>query len=145
MEWKSPVSMPEGAVRIPERWLHIYYYEALNILFRFENALRFFVYVVLKDKLGKDWDQASIGDSQTIRSETKKRINQAREHGYLGYDVTSPMLFLNGGELTQLVTSDAYWKHFASYFRATKGIVQAKLQEVGTVRNALAHFRESVI
>lgn len=141
MEWKSAESVADGAVKIPERWLHLYYYEALNILFRFENALRLFVYVVLKNKLGKDWDLAALGDGITIRTETKKRIVQAKEHGYLGYEVSSPMLYLNSGELTQIISSDAYWKHFAQYFRATKAVVLTKLQEIGTVRNSLAHFR----
>lgn len=141
MEWKSAESKEDGIFKIPERWLHIYYYEALNILFRFENGMRIFVYVVLKKNLGKNWDTAALGEGTTIRTETKKRIAQAREHGYLGYDVSSPMLFLNGGELAQLIISDAYWKFFAPYFKASKSIVLTKLQEIGTVRNSLAHFR----
>lgn len=141
MEWLPAETVEGRNFKIPERWLHLYYYEALNILFRFENALRLFVYVVLKRQLGKDWDIAALGDGITIRTETKKRIHQAREHGYLGYDVSSPMLFLNSGELTQIITSDVYWKHFAPFFRASKAIVLTKLQEIGTVRNSLAHFR----
>ena len=141
MDWRSAVAGDDRNFKIPERWLHLYYYEALNILFRFENALRLFVYVVLKRQFGKDWDVAALGDGITIRTETRKRISQAREHGYLGYDVSSPMLFLNSGELTQIILSDAYWKHFAPFFRASKAIVLTKLQEIGTVRNSLAHFR----
>ena len=45
MEWKAAEVQSDGSTKIPERWLHLYYYEALNILFRFENALRLFVYV----------------------------------------------------------------------------------------------------
>lgn len=141
MEWKSAETQPSGLTKIPERWLHLYYYEALTILFRFENALRIFVYVVLKDQLGKGWSAASLGDNTTIQTETRKRINQARDHGYLGYEVSSPMLYLNSGELATIILSDAYWKHFAPYFKASKSIVQTKLQEIGTVRNSLAHFR----
>lgn len=141
MEWKPAEAGEDRTYKIPERWLHLYYYEALNILFRFENALRLFVYVVLKRQLGKEWDIAALGDGITIRTETRKRITQAREHGYLGYDVSSPMLFLNSGELTQIIVSDAYWKFFAPFFRASKAIVLTKLQEIGTVRNSLAHFR----
>ena len=99
MEWLSAEAGEDRSFKIPERWLHLYYYEALNILFRFENALRLFVYVVLKRQLGKEWDLAALGDGITIRTETRKRIHQTREHGYLGYDVSSPMLFLNSGEL----------------------------------------------
>lgn len=140
MDWKS-AEIKGNTVIVPERWLHLYYYETLNILFRFENALRLFVYVILKKHLGKDWDQASVGENSTIRTETRKRIAQASEHGYLGYEVSSPMLYLNSGELIAIIISDAYWKHFAKYFRATKQIVSTKLAEIGTVRNSVAHFR----
>jgi hypothetical protein len=140
MEWGSAEKNTDGMVKIPGRWLYLYYYEALNILFRFENALRVFVYVILKCELGKDWDLAALGES-TIRGETKKRISQAREHGYLGYDVTSPVLFLNSGELIDIIAAEAYWKHFSPYFKAKKNVIQTKLQEIGTVRNSLAHFR----
>lgn len=141
MEWRPAEAGDNHNFKIPERWLHIYYYEALNILFRFENALRLFVYVVLKSQFGRNWDLAALGDGITLRTETKKRIHQAREHGYLGYTVSSPMLFLNSSELTQIITSEVYWKYFAPFFRASKAIVLTKLQEIGTVRNSLAHFR----
>jgi hypothetical protein len=140
MDWQQAKQV-DGTVQIPDRWLHLHYYEALNILFRFENALRVFVYVILKRELLDAWDTAAITGGGTIRSETKKRLSQAKDHGYLGYGVSSPMLFLNSGEILQVLTSDAYWKHFARYFKASKAIVETKLQEIGTVRNALAHFR----
>ena len=141
MDWQEAKTSEGNSVLIPDRWLHLYYYEALNILFRFENALRVFVYVILKRELLDAWDTAAIAEGGTIRSETKKRLAQAKDHGYLGYGVTSPMLYLNSGEILQILTSDAYWKHFARYFKASKAIVQTKLQEIGTVRNSLAHFR----
>lgn len=141
MDWQNAQIVEAKGLKIPDRWLHLYYYEALNILFRFENALRIFVYVILKKELGKQWDQAAIGDGITIRTETKKRIAQAREHGYLGYEVTSPVLYLNSGELVQIITSETYWRHFAPYFKAAKAVVLTKFQEIGTVRNSLAHFR----
>ncbi len=140
MDWQQAKQV-DGGVQIPDRWLHLHYYEALNILFRFENALRVFVYVILKREFLDEWDTAAITGGGTIRSETKKRLSQAKDHGYLGYGVSSPMLFLNSGEILQVLTSDAYWKHFARYFKASKAIVETKLQEIGTVRNALAHFR----
>lgn len=139
MEWKS-AEILDGRVKVPSTWLHLHYYEALSILFRFENALRLFVYVILKQHLGKDWDLATLGEG-SIRSETRKRINDAKKYGYLGYEVSSPMLFLSGGELTALIGHDAYWKYFARYFKASREIVLSKLLEIGTVRNALAHFR----
>lgn len=141
MEWGKAQSTDSKAISIPTNWLYIYYYEALNILFRFENSLRLFVYLILKRELGKEWDLAALSEGATIRSETKKRFSQAKEHGYLGYEISSPVMYLNSGELTEVIVSDAYWKHFAPYFKAKKQVIQTKLQEIGTVRNALAHFR----
>ena len=141
MEWQAPQTSENGYIRIPDRWLHLYYYEALNILFRFENAMRVFVYAVLKQQLGDAWDNAALDAGSCIKSETKKRIHHASEHGYLGYEVASPMLYLTSGELTQIILSDAYWKYFAKHFKASKEIIKTKLQEIGTVRNSLAHFR----
>jgi hypothetical protein len=140
MEWKKAQVKENNLVDIPERWLHLYYYEALNVLFRFENSLRVFVYTVLKDELKEKWQETAVSGG-CIKSETKKRIKQSDDYGYLGHDITSPMLFLNSGELIDIIVSDAYWKYFAKYFKASKSIVVTKLQEIGTIRNSLAHFR----
>jgi len=140
MDWKKAQVKESNLVDIPNRWLHLYYYEALNVLFRFENSLRVFVYTVLKDELKDKWQETAISGG-CIKSETKKRIRQSDEYGYLGYEITSPMLSLNSGELIDIIVSDAYWKYFAKYFKASKSIVVTKLQEIGTVRNSLAHFR----
>lgn len=51
MDWKSANKNEDDTFDIPMRWLHIHYFEALNILFRMENALRVFVYIILKIKL----------------------------------------------------------------------------------------------
>ncbi|TVV44144.1 Swt1 family HEPN domain-containing protein [Thalassolituus sp. C2-1] len=140
MEWKKAQVKDNNLVEIPERWLHLYYYEALNVLFRFENSLRVFVYTVLKEELKEKWQETAVSGG-CIKSETKKRMRQSDDYGYLGHEITSPMLFLNSGELIDIIVSDAYWKYFAKYFKASKSIVITKLQEIGTVRNSLAHFR----
>lgn len=144
MEWKS-VSETNGAVAIPRRWLYIHYYEALNILFRTENALRVFVYIVLKCALHDRWTDAAIqveeSRQSTIASLAARRIAQARGHGYLGFEIASPLMHLNSGELTRLMMSDAYWPLFEPHFKGKREIIRAKLEEISTVRNALAHFR----
>jgi hypothetical protein len=50
-------------------------------------------------------------------------------------------MYLNSGELTRIIMSDSYWDLFRPYFRGKKEIIRTKLDEIGTVRNALAHFR----
>ncbi|MBI4527694.1 MAG: hypothetical protein HY695_28185 [Deltaproteobacteria bacterium] len=143
MEWKqaSPI---EGGFSIPPRWVYLRYYEAFNLLFRIENALRVFVYIVLKNELRDKWAEAQVvGDDEqgTISSLAKKRMGQAQTFGYLGHSIASPVMHLNSGELTRLIVSEGYWKLFKPYFLGSKEIIKSKLDEIGSIRNSLAHFR----
>jgi hypothetical protein len=120
------------------------YYEAFNLLFRIENALRVFVYIVLKNELRDKWADAQvIGDDEqgTISSLAKRRMGQAQTFGYLGHSIACPIMHLNSGELTRLIVSDGYWKLFKPHFLGSKEIIKTKLDEIGSIRNSLAHFR----
>lgn len=147
MEWgKAKKVGNETNYEIPPRWLHIHYFEALNILFRVENSLRVFVFSVLKNALFDQWATINIStedsDAQkTISVVAKRRANQTKGFGYLGYQVACPVMYLTGGELSRLITSDEYWKHFANHFKGSKDIIKTKLDEISHIRNALAHFR----
>jgi hypothetical protein len=55
MNWQTPEKKKDRSVTLPENWLVLHYYEALTVLFRIENSLRTFVYVVLKDKKKGEW------------------------------------------------------------------------------------------
>jgi hypothetical protein len=149
MEWKKAIEKSsdyKGATyEVPNRWLYVHYYEALNILFRVENALRVFVYTILKNNYLDKWADTKIETAEeqetTISAVAKKRIKQAQDFGYLGYEISSPLMHLNSGELVRLITSETYWKHFAKHFKGRKEIIKNKLDEIGSIRNALAHFR----
>ena len=104
MNWLSATKKEDSSFVIPERWLHIHYYEALNILFRYENALRVLVYSVLKNEYFDEWMKCSFGERQSILSIAKKRINQAQSFGYLGYEVSCPIMHLTSGELVESST-----------------------------------------
>lgn len=145
MNWTNAAPGDNGTVRIPDNWLFLHYYEALSILFRIENTLRVFVYVVLKDNHKAQWSRLSIstddGGQTTIVAAARRRAEQDATFGYLGYAIPSSLMHLTSGELIALVLSDASWPIFSDYFPATKHIVRTKLEEVGNIRNALAHFR----
>ncbi|HOO89444.1 MAG TPA: hypothetical protein PLA74_01345 [Syntrophales bacterium] len=145
MEWLKTKDADKDGLTIPDTWLHIHYYEALSCLFRIENALRTFVFLVLKTEAGDSWPTFEIysddGNHTTIASLAKKRIAQNETFGYLGFTINSPLMHLTSGELVGLITSDSYWKYFSRYFRAVKRVVTLKLQEIGNIRNSLAHFR----
>jgi len=145
VKWTAAQFEVDKGVRIPDNWLFLHYYDALSILFRIENALRTFVYVVLKAKHKDDWRALTIGPDEggqtAIDAVAKRRAAQDDAFGYLGYTISSPLMYLTSGELIRLVLSEAYWPLFAPYFPTTKSIVATKLEEIGNVRNALAHFR----
>jgi len=145
MRWQDPVYLEGDAVKMPTNWLFLHYYEVLSVLFRIENSLRIFVYVVLKDKKKSGWPDISIktedGGQTTVSAVAKRRLVQDKAFGYLGYSVSSPLMHLTSGELIRIILEDAYWPMFSSYFPASKEIVRTKLEEIGNVRNALAHFR----
>jgi hypothetical protein len=143
MEWRKAAKI-DGGVNIPNRWVYMHYYEAFNLLFRIENALRVFVYVILKNELKDKWAEAQVtaeDDEGTILSLAKKRMSQAQTFGYLGHPIACPIMHLNSGELARLIVSDAYWELFKPYFHGGKGIIKNKLDEIGSIRNSLAHFR----
>ncbi len=145
MIWDTIIKNEDGSYIIPSNWIFPYYYEALNILFRIENALRVFVYIILKKELNEKWDDITINtdesSSSTLKAIAKKRIEQDSIFGYIGYDITSPMLYLTSGELIRIITSDGYWKYFKNYFQGSKEIIKNKLDEINNIRNALSHFR----
>ncbi|XXJ19035.1 Swt1 family HEPN domain-containing protein [Desulfovibrio caledoniensis] len=146
MDWKSCVRNDENMIDVPNNWLCLHYYEALSVLFRFENALRIFVYTVLKNVFHDKWMDASFSDSntenQSVQSIYKKRKSQAEKFGYLGYHVECPIMHLTSGELISIILSDAYWgKSFKNYFQGSKESIRIKMSEVVSIRNSLAHFR----
>jgi hypothetical protein len=145
MKWKPIDEKKDGAVNLPDTWLFTHYFEALNILFRVENALRIFLFAVLKTTFKEEWlniNVTSDDDKQaTIKNIAKQRMAQSKNFGYLGYNTPCPLMYMTSGELIRIITSDSYWKYFKKYFLGSKEIIKNKLEEIGSVRNALAHFR----
>lgn len=46
MKWRSVEKDSDNKLAVPASWLFPHYYDALTVLFRVENTLRLFVYVV---------------------------------------------------------------------------------------------------
>jgi hypothetical protein len=145
MNWKEAKNTENNLYNLPGDWLKIEYFEALNILFRIENSLRVFVYIILKNEYQDKWKDLSItsddAETSTLGAIAKKRLSQDKNYAYLGYVLNSPLLHLTSGELIRIITSESYWKLFKNYFLGSKEIIKNKLDEIGNVRNSLAHFR----
>src|SRR2546427_4443430 len=145
MNFAQATYTKDGTLAVPKTWVFPHYYDALTTLFRMENALRIFVHIILKNECGAKWCDLSVtsDDSQegTISSIAKRRQAQAGTFGYLCFPISCPIMHLTSGELVRLLTSDGQWKSFKQHFPAGREIVRNKLDEIGCVRNALAHFR----
>lgn len=144
MDWKQYKNTEEG-ISVPPNWLFPYYYEALTLLFRIENALRMLVFMELKSTKGSQWLGMQIatadGEELSIDNVAKKRRANDETFGYLGHRTRSPLMYLTSGELVGLILSERLWPNFRKYFSAGKQVVDLKLREIGTIRNTLAHFR----
>lgn len=145
MHWGKSESHEDGSLTIPNNYLYLHYYEAFSILFRIENTLRTFTYIVLKEKFGDKWMDSNINSDEcgngTIASIAKKKIAQSRVHGYLGYNLSCFLLHLTMGELARLIISNGYWPLFKPHFPCSREVVELKLNEISNIRNSLAHFR----
>jgi len=145
MKWESINKKEDNTVDLPDTWLFTHYFEALNTLFRVENSLRVFLFAVLKTTFEEKWLDINVTSDDakeaTISKIAKQRKAQAKTFGYLGYKTPCPLMYMTSGELIRIITSDSYWKHFNMYFLGSKEIIKNKLEEIGSVRNALAHFR----
>ena len=145
MKWETIVTKDNSTVVFPDDWLLPHYYEALNALFRIENALRVFVYIVLKSEFKEKWLDINITSDDSAQSSigriAKQRMNQTKRFAYLGYFVPCPLMYMTSGELIRIIVSDSYWKLFNAHFPGSKEIISNKLDEISSVRNALAHFR----
>ncbi|MBO9703689.1 MAG: hypothetical protein J7604_26020, partial [Sporocytophaga sp.] len=145
MDWKEAKNIDNNNYELPGDWLKMEYFEALNILFRIENSLRVFVYIILKNQFNEKWKDLTVTsddeEQSTINAIAKRRLAQDKNYAYLGYILNSPLLHLTSGELIRIITHDSYWQHFKSYFLGSKEIMRNKLDEIGNVRNSLAHFR----
>ena len=125
MLWRKS-SLDETGLRVPDSWLHLHYYEALTVLFRIENALRLFVYLVLKEHHGDKWQDLEIASDEeaktTIAAVARRRIEQGKTFGYLTYPIQSPLMHMTSGELVRLITHDSYWAVFKDYFHPQKSV-----------------------
>jgi len=146
IKWeKAKRNQESGMYSIPETWLFIHYYEAINLLFRIENSLRLFVYSILKNELKDTWRDVNINSddsgSGSLEMITRQRLSQSKNFGYLCPPINSPIMFLTSGELIRIITAETNWKYFKNHFSCKKEIVKYKLDEIGIIRNSLAHFR----
>lgn len=103
------------------------------------------MFIILKDEFLEKWKDLSITsddeEDSTISAIAKRRMAQDKNYAYLGYEISCPLVHLTSGELIRIVASDKYWKLFKFYFPGSKEIIKNKLDEIGNVRNSVAHFR----
>ena len=60
MIWQEAKNTENNSYDLPGDWLKIEYFEALNILFRIENSLRVFVFIILKNEFQCKWKEPTL-------------------------------------------------------------------------------------
>jgi hypothetical protein len=105
---------------IPGEWLPMHYFEALNCLFRIENALRLLIYIGLKREFEENWANITLftDDSRSLNLKTIARERAAKDEQfeYLAEPLSCPLMYLTGGELVGIILADSYWRLFKRYF-----------------------------
>ena len=128
---------------IPNDFLPVYYFDLFNTFFKLENALRLYVFAVLKTSLGSDWPSIILqkrGDlEESIEKVTGDRINLRFK--YIGEFKDNPFLYLTLTELSKIITRSSARELFATVFIDSLDIWQKKFEELSATRNSLAHFR----
>ena len=113
---------------IPETWLPMHYFEAMNCLFRIENALRLLVYVGLKREFRENWANITLSteDSQSVnlKSVARKRSSKDDQFEYLTTSLKCPLMYLTAGELVGIIFSESYWKFFKRYLPGTQPLAR---------------------
>ncbi len=116
---------PESVSDVPVQMVNCY-----SRLWQFETWLRTMVYVELRALLGDQW---SDGIDATPRS-----FNADKALTHMPTPEMNALSYATFSQLLQLVTR--YWDCFACYF-PPQNLWDAKLKEVGQIRNRVAHFR----
>ena len=148
-EWPNTRGMQYTGVGIPNTWLPLRYYQAYNMLYRMENGLRVFVYMILKKTFQENWWREPLFSfeqdakpSLSVKSVAGKLEKQSAAFPDITPRVPCPLMLFTLGELAALILSEKCWPSFAKYFHNNKERTAALLREITEVRNALAHFRE---
>ena len=68
----------------PPSYLPAFYFDVFDMLFKFENFVRLFVFAVLKSNYGSGWLQTEIRNKEAISSTYKKRKAQLDTLGHIG-------------------------------------------------------------
>jgi len=115
----------------PPSYLPAFYFDVFDMLFKFENFVRLFVFAVLKSNCGPHWIQTEIWNNETISSIYKKRKAQREKSGHIGEISNLPMLYLTLDELTSLILKDSLRKYFNPVFPASlEKVYKTKLYEI---------------
>ena len=108
MDWKNAKHIEQNEYDIPANWLHIHYFNAYNILFRIENALRLLVYIVLKTHYHDKWAEKKIvqknNSNVSINKLSEKIIDRSKGFDYLRFAQSNPLFYLTFENLYKIIT-----------------------------------------
>jgi hypothetical protein len=120
----APADMPDQVAELPKHMLSTY-----ARLWQLETWLRRMVYVELRALYGDDWSKGINVD---------KHLNADKRLTHMPTPEKDPLSYITFSQLARLISEN--WDAFGCYL-PPQNIWEAKLEEVGQIRNRVAHFR----
>lgn len=139
------ITEKQGLHDIPWHCVPVYYFDAFNLLYHFENSLRLFIYSILKSELRENWFNTKIREDKdlTILNTYKHRKKELENYGHIGRLPKVPLLYLTLDELVSIMLSESLRRLFKPHFPASlEKVYKTKLWELIILRNTLVHFRQ---
>lgn len=109
-------------------------------LYQLETWTREMVYLELKAYYGTDWWTEIQGLRNVPVNLAEKYRSRDRRHPHISTPENDPLWFISFDTLLKILFHAKMWKRFAPYF-TTKKILRGKFEEIGPVRNRVAHCR----
>jgi len=119
-----PADAPDEVPELPKRVLSTY-----ARLWQLETWLRCMTYVELRALHGDGWNKSI---------DANKHLNADKRLTHMSTPEKYPLSYITFSQLTRLISEN--WDAFGCYL-PPQSIWQAKLEEVGQIRNRIAHFR----
>ena len=131
-EFEAPL-LPRSVVADAKRMAQVY-----PVLYIFENSVRAFVRLILKEQFGEDWWETGV--SKDIKNSVAGREAKDGAEAWYGKRGADELCYTYIGDLAKIVRRNIML--FQPYFKEVTGGVDfllMKIQEIEKVRNTVAH------
>lgn len=112
-------------------------------MYQFETWLREMVYLEMKANYGINWwneSEAALKRSRVGTHLPARYLSKDKRHSHISTAENDPLWFISFEYLLKIIFDTKHWPLFKEYF-TTKQILRARFEEIGPIRNRVAHCR----